>query len=493
MIVLLALIAATFFATLQLTGSSERTAGVPSFLANALGSPQGETDATVRTPAPGVQVDVDPAGYTVRRAGASVSVAGEGTGTAGWTAFDNGVSRRTPFGHETITVQPDKTELYLTVVRHQGVRTWRWRLGAAGLRPRLEANGGVRFVGLRGQSSITIRPVAILDATGRDITPAGLRWSLVHEREGWWLRLRLDDRKLPLPYVIDPAASYPTPLNLRSTPSAVTGSWRMGTGTGAIDTTTDNIPAQNVTGWYAWNPSASVVARLAAIPATTDGLGWIISPAGGATGFPAGTWSFTVKTDITNNATPLTAGAAVLTVGLFKGTISGSTFTVTGTILAPTDDPAAQNLRSNVNPVTTTASYAIPKFSLAAGETLFVDYWRHQTANMNTANATRRQLDFHVNDGVAQIAHPAADDTGPTHTSFSVAEGTSPTRQYFDGASTIFYNPAAAGDFVVTDAITDSGSGPYSVDFPGVNLNAGAFIHTAKTDIATPFTSNTYA
>jgi len=242
-VVLLALIAATFFAALQLTGSSERVASIPGFLTSALGSPQGETDATVHKPAPGVRVDVDPTGYTVHRDGASVSVTGEGSGTAGWTAFENGASRRTPFGHETITVQPDKTELYLTIVRHQGVRNWRWRLDAAGLRPRLEATGGVRFVGLRGQSAISIHPVAILDASGRDITPAGLRWSLVHDREGWWLKLRLDDSKLPLPYVIDPAANYPTPLELRNSATGVTGSWDLDSGTGTVDITTINTPA----------------------------------------------------------------------------------------------------------------------------------------------------------------------------------------------------------------------------------------------------------
>ncbi|MGI8605730.1 MAG: hypothetical protein ACR2L0_01030, partial [Gaiellaceae bacterium] len=490
-VVLLALIAATFFVALQLTGSSERAGTVPEFLASALGSPQAETDATVHKPAPGVRVDVDPAGYTVRRAGTSVSVTGESTATAGWTAFENGVSRPTPFGHETITVQPDKTELYLTVVRHQGVRTWRWRLGAAGLRPRLEANGGVRFVGLRGQSAISIRPVAILDASGRDITPAGLRWSLVHDRQGWLLRLRLDDRKLPLPYVIDPAVNYPTPLELRSTATSVTGSWDLDSGTGAVDITTDNIPANGATGWYAWNPALAVTTRLATIPTTTDGRGWLVDPAGGATGFPAGTWDFTVETDIPTGV--FTAGTAVLTVGLFKGTISSGVFTPTGTILAPTDDPLAQDLRTGVNPVTTTVSYTLPKFSLAAGETLLVDYWRHQTGGIAATQAARRQLDFHVNDGVAQIVHPAADDTGPTHTSFSVAEGTSPTRQHFDGTSTVYYNPAVAGDFVVTDAITDSGSGPYSVNFPAVSLDSGAFTHTAKTDTAAPFTSNTYA
>ena len=486
-----ALIAATFFAALQLTGSSERVASVPEFLASALGSPQGETGATVHKPAPGVQVDVDRAGYTVRRAGASVSVTGEGTGTAGWTAFENGASRRTPFGHETITVQPDKTELYLTVVRHQGVRNWRWRLDAAGLRPRLEANGGVRFVGLRGQSAISIRPVAILDASGRNITPAGLRWSLAHDREGWWLGLRLDDTKLPLPYVIDPAANYPTPLELRNSATGVTGSWDLDSGTGTVDITTNNTPASTAVGWYAWDPALSVTAQQTTLPTTTDGKGWLVDPAGGATGFPAGTWSFTVQTDIPNAT--LIAGTAVLTVGVFKGTISGGVFTPTGTILTPTDDPLAQDLRSAATPVTTTVSYTLPKFSLAAGETLFVDYWRHQTGGITAPQAGRRQLDFHVNDGVAQIAHPVADDTGPTHTSFTVAEGTNPSRQYFDGTSTVYYNPAAAGDFVVTDAISDSGSGPYSVVFPAVSLDSGAFTHPVKTDTAAPFTSNTYA
>ena len=226
-------------------------------------------------------------------------------------------------------------------------------------------------------------------------------------------------------------------------------------------------------------------------PTTTDGKGWLVDPAGGATGFPGGTWSFTVKTDIPN--TTLVAGTAVLTVGVFKGTVSGGVFTPTGTILAPTDDPAAQNMRTGTNAVTTTASYTLSAFTLAAGETLFVDYWRHQTGAISAPQAARRQLDFHVNDGVAQIVHPTADDTAPAHASFTVAEGTNPSRQYFNGTSTIFYNPATAGDFVVTDAITDGGSGPNSVSFPALNLDSGAFTHTLKTDSAAPFTSNTYA
>ena len=378
-IVLLALIAATFFAALQLTGSSERVASVPEFLASALGSPQGETDATVHKPAPGVQVDVDQAGYTVHRAGASVSVTGEGSGTAGWAAFENGASRRTPFGHETITIQPDKTELYLTVVRHQGVRNWRWRLDAAGLQPRLEANGGVRFVGLRGQSAISIHPVAILDASGREITPAGLRWSLVHDDKGWWLGLRLDDRKLPLPYVIDPAANYPTPLNLRSTASAVTGSWdprnrnrsrqhdvaerarerrdrmvRLGPGRRGHDPA-DGSPDDD--GWQGMDHRSC--RRRDRLPRRQLGLH----------GPDRHSKRHVRRRNRRSHRRPL------------QGNDKRQHVHSDWHDPQPYRRPGRAEPPTGTNAVTTTATYSIPKFSLAAGETLFVDYWRHQSGS----------------------------------------------------------------------------------------------------------------
>src|SRR5439155_694584 len=52
--------------------------------------------------------------------------------------------------------------------------------------------------------------VALLYEGGRDVTPAGLKWSLGHDRKGWLLELRLDDSELPLPYVIDPAIAIHT-------------------------------------------------------------------------------------------------------------------------------------------------------------------------------------------------------------------------------------------------------------------------------------------
>ena len=50
------------------------------------------------------------------------------------------------------------------------------------------------------------------------------------------------------------------------------------------------------------------------------------------------------------------------------GTISGGAFTPVGpALLAPADDPGSHNLRSSLD-ATTGASYALPKFSLVAGE-----------------------------------------------------------------------------------------------------------------------------
>src|SRR5439155_25792423 len=73
-----------------------------------------------------------------------------------------------------------------------------------------------------------LAPVRILDADGAAITPAGLRWVLQRaDARSWWLELRLDDRQLPLPYVIDPGVDYPSPVYLSSKASAETGSWRL--------------------------------------------------------------------------------------------------------------------------------------------------------------------------------------------------------------------------------------------------------------------------
>ena len=439
----------------------------PGFLATALGAPQADAPL-VREPDAGIRVTIDEAGFKVTHRDASLGVSSVG-GSGPWATFEHGAVRATPYGSETIAVERTKTEQYLTVVERQGKKTWRWRLETTTLEPTLRLDGAVELLGAAGENSgITILPAAILDSKGRNITAASTRWSLDRDDRGWLLELALDDSLLPLPYVIDPASAYPSPLELRNTATSETGSWDLDSGTGTIDLTTANVPARNATGWYAFNPGVSNTTQLTTLPTTTDGNGWIVDPVGGATGFPAGTWSFAVQTDIPNGT--FTVGTAVMTVGVWKGTVSGGVFTPTGTILTPTDDPAAQNIRPNVSTNTFTVSYSLPKIALAAGETLFVDYWRHQTGGINATQAPRRQLDFYVNDGVARITHPAADDAGPTH---SVSLTPSPTGAHYAGGR-LYYKSDAAGSFAFRDALTDSAGtgtaalGVLDLDYPAI-------------------------
>ena len=65
---------------------------------------------------------------------------------------------------------------------------------------------------------LVLEPVRILDDERRDVTPKGLRWSVEEGQDGTWsLALDLDDRELPLPYVIDPAIAARTPASSANT------------------------------------------------------------------------------------------------------------------------------------------------------------------------------------------------------------------------------------------------------------------------------------
>ena len=82
-----------------------------------------------------------------------------------------------------------------------------------------------------------ILPVAIFDRSGKDVTPAGLRWSLRKAASGWLLELKLNDAKLPLPYVIDPGLTGVS-ATATSLAAGAKAHWTIGfttgTGTGAL-------------------------------------------------------------------------------------------------------------------------------------------------------------------------------------------------------------------------------------------------------------------
>src|SRR5437763_6437333 len=182
------------------------TGSQPAFLERALGARTSGTafrrilPGRVRVASVGDRFSASADGGAVVLSSLGVTRRGDGA----WSTHDRGRTRETPFGSETIVARPHGIEQYLTVERHLGVRTWRWQLDTR-LRPQV-VRDLVRFVDPKTHrvSGLTIQPVQVLDADGTDVTPRGARWSLSHGR----LELRLDDSRLSLPYVLDPAITF---------------------------------------------------------------------------------------------------------------------------------------------------------------------------------------------------------------------------------------------------------------------------------------------
>ena len=124
-----------------------------------------------------------------------------------WRSHEHGAQRTTPVGRETILLNGESAEELLTVSKHQGRRTWRWRLDTR-LAPRVTPQGVVGFFEGKRLTSMQIEPVAILDARGHDVTPRGLHWSVSKTGKHTWLELTLDDTKLDAPYTIDPTITF---------------------------------------------------------------------------------------------------------------------------------------------------------------------------------------------------------------------------------------------------------------------------------------------
>ncbi len=317
----------------QTSGSTHEAQSAPGWLAGELGpSVPAEAGAFRRTPSKGVKVSVDQSGYTVVRERTSVAISSIGIAGGAWRDHANGRSRPTPFGRETITVHPTKTEQWLTVAERQGQKTWQWRL-ETNRKPTLTGSGSIIF----GRGDQEILPVKILNARGGDVTPSGARWKLDRDGNAWTLALDLDDSELPLPYYIDPANQYITPMHLRSTQfGSFTGSGSLLTGNGAATTTTTVVtPSTAAAGTYQFNPRATNTTSATPSAAATDQLGfWSTANATSNTVIPAGDWTFTFTTKYTGADAD---GCGRLIVGMWTGNNGTGTFVPGTTVMNPTD------------------------------------------------------------------------------------------------------------------------------------------------------------
>ena len=157
-------------------------------------------------------------------------------------------------------------------------------------------------------------------------------------------------------------------------------------------------------GYYEFVPGVPLVTTTSvstkvASPAFS-GKGWVVD-APGRVSIASGTWTFTTKFKGTANA----GNTAHLVIGMW---IVGDTGAVVG---SPLIDPtgAGENMTANiattagtVSAITTTIN-GVPAISLAADQHLYVQLWRRQTATVAQTITT-----LFVYDGVATIAHPAA-------------------------------------------------------------------------------------
>ena len=489
---LAAFAAAIFMAIMQLGGQS-RAEGAPSFLTKALGAYEADAPL-VRHPTPGVELAIQDSSFRIRSRNATVTLATQGAEAGDWHRFANGVSRPTAVGAETILVDGPTLEQFLTVRERQGLRTWRWRIDTAEV-PRVGDDGAVAFLDtkLHRLTDVSIAPVAILDSDGKDVTPKGLRWSVELRNGAWWLTLRLDDSKLPLPYVIDPAVTH------RNT--------QTGTATGAT-----SVSVTKPTGVQANDLLVAHVMVTGNATASLAGSGW--TPVTSGTAANAGTqasfykiaggsepasYSFTWTTnrsavatvtayygvkstsalDIfsavgsTNNTTSVTAGTLTTTANddivlAFFGSVSNSTYT----------PPGGWNERGDVGTTGISGSTA-DQIKLTAGAT-----GNAVATSTVSARVYGHQAAFFV-DNVAPSVTMSDPGTPVTGTITLQTSAASDTDSYV--AQVQFQrSPAGAGSWTnVGSADTTS---PYSVSFDTTTVGDGLYDFRA---VATDGAGNT--
>ncbi|HEY5059098.1 MAG TPA: Ig-like domain-containing protein [Gaiellaceae bacterium] len=199
----LALIAVAVGAAAVLLPSRPAPA-LSTFVDRALGSRSADASLERRLTT-GATIAIDRRGLDVHVGTATIALASQSTTRGAWQRYRTGVMRDTSFGRESILFGINRAEQFLTVDRRQGARTWSWQLDATAGAPHLDADGGVTFT-RAGHVLVRILPAEILDGRGRNVTPAGVRWSLERHGSGWRLGLRVDDATLPMPYLIDPIA-----------------------------------------------------------------------------------------------------------------------------------------------------------------------------------------------------------------------------------------------------------------------------------------------
>ncbi len=493
---LLAFAATAVFAASQLARhGSKTTTSAPRFLATVLGPRQ--TDAPLRRSLPhGWSAGVDRSeGFGASGRGSRLTLAVTGAGDGSWNGFRHGVSRQTPFGLQTVTTYPGTTEEFLTVSTRQGVKTWRWGLGLSReLKLRTSRDGRV-FAGTSAEPQrFQILPVKILDTKGRDITPPGARWN-VAERDGRSeLTLRVDDSKLPLPYVIDPTISFDvssqasvaaaTSLTWSHTVGTTLGSRMLVVGVGAEYATNTQCTPSGVT----YNGVAMTL--IDQLPSSTGpsyncaSLWYMANPPTGAHNVVA---TFANTVDIVAGGVSLYQVSQNAPDASNKSTAgAGANSVVNLTTLWPNTwvvdfVDSGQNLTNALTAAagqTSRWTRAAPGAASTSG-----GMSTKPVASAGATTMTWSQTGINRSSSVAAAFSPL-DTSAPTQT-LTVSESSSLSTV---NGTTLYYNAQGSnsGSFTVDDAAADTDSGVANVAFPAVTGMTGG-----GTDTTSPY-STTY-
>ncbi|HZQ04091.1 MAG TPA: Ig-like domain-containing protein, partial [Gaiellaceae bacterium] len=482
-------------AFLLTAAGSERGAAGQSYVASGLGAPT-TTASLVRQPARGTRVAIGHSGYAVSHGSYTLTLDSQQLGRSRWQRFENGAARRTAFGSVAITVDPLKTEELLTVDRHLGPRTWRWRLGDETLELHARADGSVDVPARGRVPGFEILPVEILDRAGRQITPAGLRWSLAKHGGSSWLELRLDDSQLPRPYVIDPAT-----ITLRTPTTATTGgaaagslSVAMPTGTAYDDLMIAQITVGGGSGTAITPPSGWTLLRRddngtnvsTALYTHVAGAGeagpyrWSFSPnavaAGGILAYAGVDQSVALQTSGgTGGSNKNMVAPAITTTSANEKVIDFNGALTSGKVTAPTG--STPTFTEEYDPQAT--------FDIEAADGTYAS-----AASTGTKTAVASSNTYWV----SQLVGLTLDTTLPTN-AYSLVNVSPTGNAYLSGTTLWYKGNNGGGSFQIETAVTDTGSGPNSANYPNLGGTTTGWTHTGGNITAPaggPYDSNAF-
>ncbi len=504
-----AVVGAIVFAVVQLTGEhhvADSKTGAPASVLKQLGPAQ-PSAGLVHTPNKGLKVSIRKGGFDMSTSEGAVGLVST-TATKGgaWTKHANGATRTTPFGSETVAVTPSGAEQYLTVDSRQGVRTWRWRIDTT-YDLRSTPSGYVGFFDGSQMVPLEIKPVQILGGLGRDVTPEGLQWKVVKQSGSWWLELKLNDSKLPLPYTIDP------------------GVFRIASNVGTKTTTgAGNLSAITI-------PATARVRDVLILHIAQTSTTAIATPAGwtaitGTTGANgtfdvASFYHVVVAGDLSPSLaswSPAVSSRGVGVVDDFRGIDSTSPIQTTGTVLpaatgtantvqCPSITPAAGTSASQPEHIVcqvavratdtagwnteTVAGYTYRSTGAETGTTAASIATFDRSATSTTTIGTTTSSTLSSTTYWMGTTFGLKDDyTAPTSGSVAIGSPTATAYQASPG-STIYFNGNQSGSFTLSDPIIDSQSSVESVNYPAV-ATAG-WTHPVDLNTTSPNFTSTYA